>query len=248
MINLKQPNGSSINTWQEWTRPKKDYQWKTGRSALELARAWFRQDTPQPPKELLSLLHSSKRLSNLKLISGIPELVTALLERGEGRNHDLALNGNTDREQVTITIEAKADEPFGNDTILEYWSKAIKRRERGESTRVPERIEQLLSLVDPDTPVNQTKWKDIRYQLLTALCGTIIQAQIDGSSLAVLVVHVFDTELIEADKHAHNHNELELFLSVLADKPMIVENGKMYDGFRVNGIDLMVGKVVTTLR
>ena len=29
------------------------------------------------------------------------------------------------------------------------------------------------------------------YQLLTALCGTVLQAQIEGSALAVLVVHEF---------------------------------------------------------
>jgi len=83
-----------------------------------------------------------------------------LSERGEGRNHDLALIGNIDNEQVAVTIEAKADEPFGNDTIFEYYSRAMRRREKGESTKVPERIEQLLSMVDPDIPVEQSKWKE----------------------------------------------------------------------------------------
>ncbi len=70
-----------------------------------------------------------------------------------------------------------------------------------------------------------------KYQLLTALCGTILQAQIDGSSLAVLVVHVFDTDLTKADKHAKNHHDIELFLSVLTSRVMTVEAGAMYSGF-----------------
>ncbi len=248
MLQLITPQGSPIIKYQEWTRPKKDYQWKEGRSAMELARSWFRHNHPQPPDEFVSLLHSSTRLESIHFTTGIPELVTALPERGEGRNHDLALIGNTVDEQVTITIEAKADEPFGNDTILEYWSKATKRKEKGKSTRVPERIEQLISMVDPGIPIKQSKWRNVRYQLLTALCGTILQAHIDGSSLAVLVVHVFDTDLTKADKHAMNHYDLESFLSVLTGKEMTVKAGKMYDRFKVNGMDLMVGKVVTILR
>lgn len=153
MLKLTKPDGSPITQYQEWTRPKKEYQWKAGRSAMELARSWFRNDHPQPPDELLSLLHSIPRLNKLQLIMGYPELVTPLPERGEGRNHDLALIGHTDKESVTITIEAKADEPFGNDSVLEYYFKAINRRKNGISTRVPERINQLLSMVDPNVPI-----------------------------------------------------------------------------------------------
>ena len=87
----------------------------------------------------------------------------------------------------TVTIETQAVELFGNDTRLEYYDKAITRRDKGTSTRVPERIEQLQGMVDPKTPVEKSKWRNIRYQLLTALCGTILQAKIDDSTLAVLV-------------------------------------------------------------
>jgi len=247
MLKLTTPDGSSITQYQEWTRPKKDYQWKAGRSAMELARSFFRQDHPQPPDELLSLLQSSTRLKDLQFISGIPEQVTALPERGEGRNHDLSLVGNTDTEQVTVTVEAKADEPFGNDTILEYYTKAIKRRDSGTPTRVPERIEQLLAMVDPENTVEKSKWKDVRYQLLTALYGTILQAQIDDSSLAVLVVHEFRSDDTSAHKHKQNHEELELFLSVLVGQRKILLTDKLYDDFIVDGMDFMTGKVVTTL-
>jgi len=247
MLELTTPQGSPITQYQEWTRPKKDYQWKAGRSAMELARSWFRNDRPEPPDELLSLFHPDTRFKELQFTSGTPELVTSLPERGEGRNHDLSLIATTQNEQVTVTIEAKADEPFGSDTILEYYTKAITRREKETSTRVPERIEQLLSMVDPDVPIEESKWKDIRYQLLTALCGTILQARIDDSSLAVLVVHEFRSDGTSAYKHKRNHSDLEDFLSVLAGKKRILVTDKMYDGFSVDGMDLMIGKVVTTL-
>ncbi len=247
MLTLTTPNGTPITSYQEWTKPKKDYQWKAGRSAMELARSWFRNDILSPPDELISLLHSSTRLKDLQFTSGIPEQVTPLPERGEGRNHDLALIGNTNNEQVTITIEAKADEPFGSDTILEYYTKAIKRSNNGISTKVPERIEQLLAMVDPDIPVANSKWKDVRYQLLTALCGTILQGQTDGSSLAILVIHEFKTEFTGAHKHAQNHSDLEAFLGVLSAGTVRMEADRMYDGFNIGGVDFMIGKVVTNL-
>ena len=248
MLKLTTPDGSPIAQYHHWTRPKKDYHWKAGRSAMELARSWFRNnDQPKPPDELLSLLHSSPWLQDLQFTTGIPELVTPLPERGEGRNHDLALIGNTDDEQVTVTIEAKADEPFGNDTILEYYNKAITKRDNGTPTRVPERIEQLLAMVDPETPVQESKWKDLRYQLLTALCGTILQAKIDGSTIAVLVVHEFDSDITEPDKHAQNHRELEAFLGVLSGGKVDMEATKMFGIFQVDGMDFMIGKVITKL-
>ena len=116
-LTLSRPDGTPITHWQMWTRPKKEYQWEPERSAMELAKAWFRQSETSPPEELSQLLHSSERLTTLKLLRGIPERVTSLPERGEGRNHDLWLLGWTKQEQVTICIEAKADEPFGNETV-----------------------------------------------------------------------------------------------------------------------------------
>jgi hypothetical protein len=63
-----------------------------------------------------------------------------------------------------------------------------------------------------------------------------------------VVVHEFQTELTEAGKHAQNHRDLEDFLSVLSGGKVDMEAGKMYDGFSVNGMDLMIGKVVTALK
>jgi hypothetical protein len=36
-----------------------------------------------------------------------PECVTALPERGEGRNHDLVMVGKSKKAQVTVCVEAK---------------------------------------------------------------------------------------------------------------------------------------------
>jgi hypothetical protein len=149
-MDLRTPQGQAITRWEEWTRPKRDYHWKEGRSAMELAKAWFRRGQLAAPQEFNELLNTEPRLSGLAFERAIPELVTRLPERGEGRNHDLWLLGRTSREQVTVCVEAKADESFGNDTVAGYLHRSLRRRQRGESTRVPERVEALLQLVDSE--------------------------------------------------------------------------------------------------
>jgi hypothetical protein len=211
MLKLTCPDGTPISSWEEWTRPKRDYQWKEGRSAMELAKSWFRNSVPAPPPELLDLLNSHDRTKEIQFVSGTPEKVTRLPERGHGRNHDLALIGHTDAEQITVCIEAKADEPFGSDSVLDYYNKALEKRAGGISTRAPERIEALLAMIDPGISVYGSRWKDVRYQLITALCGTILQAIEDGSSLGVFVIHEFRTSLTNERKMHDNHQEFGKF-------------------------------------
>ncbi len=55
------------------------------------------------------------------------------------------------------------------------------------------------------------------------------------------------TDLAEAVKHALNHHDLELFLSVLANKTMTVEAGTIYTGFSIDGKEFVVGEVVIIL-
>src|SRR5688572_11039422 len=94
--------GSEILAWDDWTRPKKDYQWAEGRSAMELAKAWFRGRTLECPQELAALLQQAPFIRNLELLTGRPELVTPLPMPGEGRNHDLHLLGTSATGFVTI--------------------------------------------------------------------------------------------------------------------------------------------------
>lgn len=241
LLTLSRPDGTPITRWEMWTRPKKDYQWKPGRSAMELAKAWFRQSEISPPGELLQLLYSSERLTDLHLLRGIPEHVTSLPERGEGRNHDLWLLGRTNQEQITVCIEAKADEPFGNETVAEYRLSANKRRESGESTRAPERITQLLSLV----PIGDNRWDNVRYQLLAAICGTAIQTRLDGSALAVFVVHEFHTRETVPDNILVNKKDFNDFMTVITGSHEPVMAGTLYGPVIVGGVDCLIGKVVS---
>ncbi len=240
-LTLLRPDGTPITNWEMWTRPKRNYHWKEGRSAMELAKAWFRHSELSPPKELLQLLHSSDRLTDLQLLRGNPEHKTSLPERGESRNHDLWLLGRTKREQVTICIEAKADEPFDNNTVSQELLSAKTRKESGVSTRVLERIDKLLNLF----PSKDNRWDDVKYQLLTAICGTAIQAKQDDSSLGVFIVHEFRTSLTKPSKIAKNEKDFNAFIEVITGSHEPIITGRLYGSVVIGGVECLLGKVVS---
>jgi hypothetical protein len=65
---LKGRDGREIRDWRSWTRPKEPYQWHRGRSAMELARAWFVSAVPVCPREIADLLASHPRTADATLL------------------------------------------------------------------------------------------------------------------------------------------------------------------------------------
>ena len=131
-------NGSSINSVDAWfatAPPKEAYQWKDGRSAKELAKSFCQPSGVGLPAEIKSLLDSSPVLGRVDIVELWPEHKLALDSlRGETRNADLAGIGTSRLGPTAITVEAKADEPFG-DTTGQALAKAPQR------SNLPSRIE-----------------------------------------------------------------------------------------------------------
>jgi hypothetical protein len=155
-------SGNEIHSVEDWFRcapPKMGkLHWKDGRSAKELAQSWFRPGVPKPPDELRALLEA-------KFGTGIifdevkPECIIALDEfPGEHRNCDLVVLCRSGKRHIAINIEAKADEPFGDNTVGIYHD-----QKANSQSNVPERIRQLwLALFGrkPDEAIRK-----LRYQL-----------------------------------------------------------------------------------
>jgi hypothetical protein len=230
----------SVSDWGKYAPPKKSEHWKEGRSAMELAKAWFPDNGPCVPDEFASLLLSRSDLADLQLGEGIPERVTTLPERGQGRNHDLWLLGELKGDRkVTICVEAKADESFGNYTVAGYRRKAEQGVMPDGRTGVPKRISTLIE----STGIGEEHWEDIRYQLLTALCGTILQAKEDGSSIAVFVVHELRTHKTAEKYLRKNKEHYAAFLSALGIPPCDQKEGVLVP-IKIPGMRCYVGKAV----
>lgn len=165
----------SLDDWKEFASPKKeDIQWKDGRSAKELAK-YMIEANGYIPKEIEDILFELG-CNQEGIFYGEPERVTRLTGKGEGRNHDLIL---VQDNKWVVGIEAKADESLGN-LVSKELSKDISENKRN-------RIENLYN----DVYGCYTCGVDVRYQLLTATVGTLIEAKNLKASNAVLIIVTF---------------------------------------------------------
>ena len=193
-LNPHEKNIINYDDWKIECPPKKaDKQWKPGRSAMELAK-YMTEKFPNVPSEIENAL--KVLVPESSNFDWDAEYVTPLPGRGEGRNHDAILWN----EDIVVTIEAKADEPLGNLIIDEM---------KGSSVNKLCRISEMLKLMFKG---NFKKYGELRYQLLTASVGTILEAQKQGCDIAVLLVLVFKTNgNVTEEKLFKNHTDIEQF-------------------------------------
>lgn len=234
-----------IRTLEEWRAAMparlREKQWKEGRSAMELARAWVGGGNLVVPEEIETLLATNSEFSGIRLIEAYPEQEVRLDDfRGTSRNADLLIVGERAGETVVISVEAKADESFGP-AIGDY----LEEKERVEGSNAPARIRQLSEAI---FDVGPEEVGDLRYQLLHALAGTLIAAKDHGAGQALFLVHEFlsatDRRKVEA-----NAADLERFVQRLGwngefGAGRIAGPFKVPGGGKVPaGVELFVGKV-----
>jgi hypothetical protein len=217
-----------VESWKRHCPPKKgDIQWREGRSAKELAK-YITKALPAVPVEIETALKAI--VPQDASFDWDAEYVTALPGKGEGRNHDGILYNN----DIVVTIEAKADETLGN---------LIEEEMNNASVNKLYRISKMLGYLFDG---GFKKYSKLRYQLLTASVGTIIEAErrkADCKELntAVLFVLVFKTNGdISEEKLISNHKDIENFLEAT--------NAYDEDGFKVipnnTGIKLYFKEII----
>ena len=187
---VESANGRPIHSVEDWfveSPPKgKDKQWKDGFSAKECAKAWFRRSLAAVPEELTALFDTRDETRGLRAATVIPELATALDVYRGPRHADAVLMGLVGGRRTLVSIEAKAGEPFA-DEIGPYLLKVRK-------SKVPARIDGLAQAVFgmPVVTINPAL-EHLRYQLLHALAGALIEARNRGAVQALFVVHQLAT-------------------------------------------------------
>lgn len=86
-----------------------------------------------------------------------------------------------------------------------------------------------------------------RYQLLTAICGTVLQARRDGSKLAVFVVHEFRTDKTAVDKLRRNSEDYSSFLAALGISSGHIATEFLHGPVVIDEIECLVGKAVRNM-
>jgi len=226
-------------------------QWRDSYSAKELAKAWCVGGAPECPANLRALFDYHPLTRGALLVEGGPEHVTVLPERGEGRNHDMWIRAEAAGSGLTICIEAKVEESFG-EPIGAYVQSA---RQRNPRTGIVKRAKALLRIVtgkeiDPEFHEVAT----LRYQLLSGVAGTVLQAQKDRSPIAIFVVHEFRRRLSHTAKVQTNAADLSAFVSLLGGRQITVDAGMVHGPWTMSAgvagtaaVKVLLGKIVTAL-
>jgi len=258
---------------------------------MELARAWLGDNGgPIVPPEILALLDGHDLTRGFEPELGIGELVTELDEfAGEHRNHDLAVVGSAAGGRTLLAIEGKADEAFGSFTVAGYLKHCERReakglendrktnaevdkrvqvsRRRQRPSNAPKRIGQLCRAIfgqssDPADVVHPIA-NPLRYQLIAALAGLVIEAKARDCEQGVFIVHEFlsipdperGLEGTNPKKVKRNSVAFERFVQSLPGAPQTaVTAGNLVGPLEVPGdgrvpgeLPLLVGKVTRRL-
>ena len=195
----------TIENWFRFAPPKKgEPQWVDGRSAKEFARYMLSEDKKLPQ----AIVKYIKEL-NWKSDSCVcyPEYETpfpAEFGQGEGRNHDALL---VRADEWLIGIEAKVSEPFDK-TIEEWLEDGKKTKDKGENRwkRIRESIKLITGKEYDDAIKLPSEIKGLRYQLISATVGTILEAQKRNIHKASLLVIEFTGDVRKEKKYDDNKN------------------------------------------
>jgi hypothetical protein len=223
----------SVADWHALAPPEHDMsKWADGRSAKELAKAWFPvAGDPQVPPELRALLDSRRETRGTVFDMGEPERITPFDDcSGGGRDADIVLWGHGPCGKVLLGVEAKADEAFG-EPAAEH---VRKRTALNPESRAHERFELLcrgvLGIGSDDDQA-----RALRLQLLTATAGTLVEAETYGADAALLVVHEFIGRT-NPRKVAANAADLNSFIRLLSKgRTEAISQGMLAGPFSVPG-------------
>ena len=169
-------NEEIINSQEKWHKkgkPMKENHWKAGRSAMELA-SYILGGNGYLPKEIEDVLIKIGCKGD-NVFKGEPEKITSLVGRGTGRHHDLFLEQSG---EIVVGIEAKSDESLGKLISKEFESKNI-------SDNKIKRINTLYKNIYGCDPCDGV---DIKYQLLTGISATLLEAERKDISKALFLI------------------------------------------------------------
>jgi hypothetical protein len=231
----------SLKEWEIKCPPQKQEHWKDGRSAKETAKHWL-YIIPKEFRELLKCFHFEYELCS-------PEFVTKFDKyTGNGRNHDLLITAKDQKnETVVISIESKVDEPFDK-TIGDYLKEIKRKKEKGENTNADKRMEDLKKAIFPK--VEQEIFETLKYQLLTAVAGTLAEAKTQKAKRAIFLIQTFVSSNIDSKKHRQNQRDLDYFMEIISNgKHTIIHDNDLFGTFKFRGneyiprdVELWMGK------
>jgi hypothetical protein len=205
-------------TWKKLLA-NSDKQWKTGYSAMELATSW--EDAKGFPASVVRVFKESQfsLFDNVEFLFGFPEYKVSLPGGSTSSQNDLYVLAKADNELITIMVEGKVSEPFG-DTV-EIW------RGSNPSSGKTERLAYLLNTLN----IEEQDVLNKKYQLLHRTASALIEANRVEAKNALMLVHSFS----ETGKRFEDYAEFIELFHLTASKDKII------GPISINGVNLYFG-------
>jgi hypothetical protein len=171
------------NSPEDWkpllAEPEKH--WKTGYSAKSLACCWQQaNDFPACVKRVFKNSNISL-FRNIKLLAAFPEYKVSLPGGRRASQNDIFIIASGDNRLVSITVEGKVSEPFG-ETVDNWKLKYGKGKEK--------RLNFLCSTLG----LNTNQMGPIRYQLIHRTVSAMLEAERFCAKDALMLVHSFSPD------------------------------------------------------
>jgi hypothetical protein len=213
------PSKGAIS-WREFLAdPEK--QWKKGYSAYELANCWEAADKLPSCVETVFKQSQLPLFNDVDVLYGFPEYKVPLPGGGASSQNDLYVLAKANNELLTIMVEGKVSEPFG-ETVASWLGDNPSHGKRN-------RLENLLSILGLDEGSVLNK----RYQLIHRAVSALLEAKNVNAKNSLILVHSFN----ETGKWFEDYAEFVKLFHISPKKDKIV------GPIQLKGVNLYFGWV-----
>jgi len=195
--------------------------WKTGYSAKALAYCW--QEANDFPEDVRRVFKKSGigLFQNIELLIAFPEWKVPLSGGSRPSQNDIFILAKGNNQLISITVEGKVSEVFGEE---------VKEWKKHDSEGKRERLKFLCDKLQLD----EEQIDHIRYQLLHRTVSAIIEAEKFNAPNALMLVHSFS----QSDEGFDDYCQFLALFGLKNVKPDSLVFAK-----NINGIDLYFGWV-----
>lgn len=166
---------TNADQWAEFLA-EPETQWQCGFSARTLAYCW--QQARGFPPEVQAALQTSEHLRGAELLLALPEHKVPLPGGRRASQNDVWALARVGDSLVSIAVEGKVDEPFGQ--TMGQW---LEEASPGKQER--------LAFLTTELGIQPSLAKTLRYQLLHRAASALIEARRFAARHAVMLVHSF---------------------------------------------------------
>jgi len=203
-----------ITSPDDWTAVIPPKQWKDGRPARELARAWWPAGRrASEPDEFAALLDSGN-IAGLTL--GTVHVHAAIPVDDTAWQADLAITASCQDGPLAIVVTAVAADRFG-ERLGNVLVDAARQIGRDEPSPMVERVQRLTAALLPPWQEGLPHLEELRHDLLMGTAATMAFATSINAKRAIYVVHeLVDIDGTKESERRKNREDLDVFVRRLS--------------------------------